>query len=51
MLRTFTRRTIIKFRSQTHKRQIIRFTQSKENERKISKNIKEKDVSSYTPPK
>lgn len=48
MLRTFTRRTIIKFRSLTQKRLIKKFGQIK---KKTNTNIKEKDVSSYIPPK
>ena len=51
MLRTFTRRTIIKFRSQTQKRHIIRFTETKQIKKNIKSEIKEKDVSSCIPAK
>ena len=51
MLKTFSRRTIIKFRSQTQKRNIIRFTETKQIKKNIKPDIKEKYVSSYIPAK
>ena len=51
MLKTFSRRTVLKFRSQTQKRNIIRFTETKQFKKNIKSNIKEKDVSSCIPAK
>ena len=51
MLRTFSRNTIIKFRSQTQKRNIIKFIAPKKKIKNTKEIIKSSSLSSYTLPK